>query len=334
VFQGTSGILFHNNGDGTFTDITKAAGLDKIGKGLGVIFVDVDLDGKPDLYVANDTVMNFLFRNLGHNKFEDISLLSGAGLDREGRAQAGMGVDAGDLDGDGLPDIVVTNFDFELNSHYHNLGAGLFEEISTASGFGPPSLNFLAFGVNLLDVDNDGALDAYIANGHIGEHPTRGGVTYAERDFLMWNDGRGHFREQGCGPAFGRRFVGRGGAVADFDEDGDLDVAISNSGGPLQLLRNDGGHGGWIGVTLRGGTSNRQGIGARVTLETEKGTRVREVRTGSSYLSSSDPRVHFGLGDAASIKRLEIRWPSGIVQEVKGLKPGRYYVVEEPDRPR
>ncbi|HXM75731.1 MAG TPA: CRTAC1 family protein, partial [Thermoanaerobaculia bacterium] len=170
----------------------------------------------------------------------------------------------------------------------------------------------------------------FIANGHVLEVPKMQGVTYAERPFLMWNDGKGKFTERGCGEPFRRPLVGRGSAVADYDNDGNIDIAVSNSGGPLELMRNGGRRGGWVGLALRGRKSNRQGIGARVTLETEKGRQVREVKAGDSYLSSSDPRVHFGLGTATSIHRVVIRWPSGIVQEVRDVKRGQYQTIEEP----
>ena len=201
--------------------------------------------------------------------------------------------------------------------------------MSARSGFGGPSFDFSGFGLNLLDVTNAGRLDAFIANGHVLEKPLRDGTTYAERPFLMWNDGKGKFHERGCGEPFRRELVGRGSAVADYDNDGHMDIAVSNSGGPLQLLRSVGRHGNWIGFALRGKTSNRQGIGARLTLETDAGRQVREVKAGESYLSSSDPRVHFGLGSATP-RLLTIRWPSGIVQELRDLRPGRYQVVEEP----
>jgi hypothetical protein len=334
VYPPISGILFHNNGNGTFTDITKSAGVDVPGKELGVSFFDYDLDGKPDLFISNDTVVNFLFHNLGNNKFEDVSLESGTGFSLEGKPQGGMGVDVGDLDGDGKPDLVVTYFDFEMNGYYRNLGGGLFEDLTVSSGFGPPSFNFLAFGINLLDLDNSGVLDAFIANGHVQNPTKREHVTYAERDFLMWNDGKGRFHERGCGPAFDKEYVGRGSAVADYDNDGDPDIAVSNSGGPLELLRNDGGHGNWFGVQLIGTRSNRQGIGARLVAETASGRSLtRWVAAGNSYLSSSDPRVLFGLGSETSVKKLTIYWPSGTRQTVENPSLSKYTRITEPKTP-
>jgi hypothetical protein len=331
MYDGTVSVLFHNNGDGTFTDITRAAGLGSaVGKALGVLFVDVDLDGRPDIYVANDQVMNFLFHNRDGLHFDDISVSSGTGFGAEGNPQGGMGVDAGDLDGDGLPDIVVANFESEPNQFYRNLGKGVFEDLSASSGFGPPTLNYVKFGLNLLDIDNDGDLDAYVANGHIYERPKRQSAGAAERALLLWNDGTGHFRERGCGPAFDAPFVGRGSAVADYDNDGDPDIAVATSGGTLQLLRNDGTHGGWLGVTLVGKKSNRQGIGARLVAELPSGRKiVRFVEAGSSYLSSSDPRVLFGLGAETAVKRLTVYWPSGLVQAVENPPVGRYVKIEE-----
>ncbi len=334
LYPPVGNLLYRNNGDGTFTDVTASSGVGAaLGKGLGVVVADFDDDRRPDIYVANDTTMNFVFHNLGGMRFEDVSLYSGAGVNAAGRAFGGMGVDAGDLDGDGRLDVAVANFEAEPNSFFHNLGSMVFEDASGVSGFGPPAFNFSGFGLNFFDAANAGRLDVFIANGHVLEVPRMQGVTYAERPFLMWNDGKGKFTERGCGEPFRRPLVGRGSAVADYDNDGDLDIAVSNSGGPLELLRNDGKHGGWIGIVLRGKTSNRQGIGARVTLKTAAGEQVREAKAGGSYLSSSDPRIHFGIGTATSVERVAILWPSGISQEVRDVKPGRYQTIEEPARP-
>jgi enediyne biosynthesis protein E4 len=331
AYPGTGLLLFKNEGGGRFRDITRSSGLGEVvGRGLGAVFVDVDLDGKPDLYVANDETVNYLFHNLGGGRFEDLSVVSGAGFDPLGNPQGGMGTDAGDLDGDGLPDLVVANYENETNEYYRNLGSAVFEDLSVPSGFGPPAVNFVGFGLNLFDADNDGDLDAFIANGHVLEKPRRQGTTYAERAFLMWNDGKGRFVERACGPGFEKEYVGRGSAVADYDNDGDLDVAVSNSGGPLELLRNDGGKGRWTGVQLVGRKSNRQGIGARLVAELPSGRRLtRFAIAGNSYLSSSDPRILFGLGSEETIRRLTIYWPSGTVQAVESLASGKYHRIEE-----
>jgi hypothetical protein len=337
MYDGTLSVLYRNNGDGTFTDITNSAGLGKaLGKVLGAVFVDVDLDGRPDLYVANDELMNFLFHNLGKGRFEDASVSSGTGFGMEGAPQGGMGVDAGDLDGDGLPDIVVANFEAETNEYYRNLGSGVFEDLSVASGLGLPTVNYVKFGLNFLDAGDDGNLDVFVASGHTDERPRRQGITRAQPLQLFWNDGHGRFRERPCGPAFATPVVGRGSAVADYDNDGDPDIAVSTSGGPLLLLRNDGTHGHWVGVELVGKKSNRQGIGARLVAETPSGRRLtRFVEAGSSYLSSSDPRILFGLAGETSVKKLTIYWPSGIVQVVDDLPSGKYVKIEEsiPRRP-
>ncbi len=338
MYDGTLSVLYRNNGDGTFRNVTRSAGLGHaIGKALGAVFVDVDHDGKPDLYVANDEMMNFLFRNLGGGRFEDISISSGTGFGLEGNPQGGMGVDAGDLDGDGLPDLGVANFENETNEYYGNLGSGVFEDRSVSSGFGPPTARYVKFGLNFLDVDGDGHLDVFVTDGHIYDRPRGADVRAEQPLMLLWNDGTGRFRNRECGLEVNGEYVGRGSAVADYDNDGDPDVAVSNSGGPIQLLRNDGTHGNWLGVELVGTKSNRQGIGARLVAETPGGKRLtRFVQAGSSYLSSSDPRVLFGLGGEKSVRTLTIDWPSGAVQTLSDLPAGKYVRVEEasPSAPR
>ena len=331
-YPGTTNLLYLNAGDGTFHDRTGEAELaGAIGKALGAVFVDVDLDGRQDLYVANDALLNFLFRNLGGGRFEDLSVLSGTGFDPKGNPQGSMGVDAGDVDGDGLPDLATTNFEGETNELYRNLGSGLFEDVTGRSGFARPLPQEVGFGLNFLDLEGDGDLDVFIANGHVDDKPQRQGVSYAQRDLLLWNQGDGRFVERPCGRVFDTAYVGRGSGVADYDGDGDSDIAVSNSGGPLQLLRNDGPRGRWIGVRLVGRSANRHGIGARLIVETSTGRRLtRVVLAGSSYLSTSEPSALFGLASDEEVERLTISWPSGGVQVLAGLPTGRYVRVTAP----
>ncbi len=333
-YPGTTGFLLRNAGDGTFRDMTREAGLaEGVGTALGAIFVDIDLDGRLDLYVANDLLLNFLFRNLGDGRFEDISVLSGTGFDPKGNPQGSMGVDAGDLDGDGLPDLATSNFEGETNEFYRNLGSGLFEDLTLSSGFARPLPQEVGFGLNFLDLEADGDLDVFIANGHVDDKPRRQGVSYAQRDLLLWNLGGGRFVERPCGSAFEGAYVGRGSAVADYDNDGDPDIAVSNSGGPLLLLRNDGSRGSWLAVQLVGRTSNRQGIGARLVAETPAGrTLTRVVHAGSSYLSTSEPRVLFGLGSEERVERLTIFWSPGTVQRLENLPAGQNVRIEQASR--
>lgn len=328
LYPPSTPLLFHNEGGGRFTDMSAAAGNVK-GKGLGVVVADFDGDGRPDVYIACDTTMNILLHNAGGNRFEDVSLLSGAGVNANGRPQGGMGVDAGDLDGDGRIDIGVANFEAEINSAFINSGDGVFEDRSAATGFGGPSFAYSGFGLNFLDAGNRGALDAFVANGHVLDVPKLSPGMRAERPFLMGNDGRGRFREEGCGAPFRRTYVARGSAVADYDDDGFPDIAMLPSGGALVLLHNGGNGNAWTGVRLIGTRSNREGIGARLTLVTDRGRLVREVKAGGGYLSTGDPRVIFGLGAGARIDRLEILWPSGIRQVVKELPIRRYVNVRE-----
>jgi hypothetical protein len=274
--------------------------------------------------------MSFLFRNLGGGKFEDISVISGTGFDLRGNPLGSMGVDAGDLDGDGLPDLAVANFEGEPNGYFHNLGSGLFEDLSVSSGFARAVPRDVGFGLNFLDLEGDGDLDVFVANGHVDDKPRRQGTTYAQRNSLLWNQGGGRFSERLCGSAFERSYVGRGSAVADYDNDGDPDIAVSNSGGPLILLRNEGGSSGWLGVRLVGRKSNRQGIGARLVAETAAGRKLtRFVQAGSSYYSTSDPRVLFGFGSDQAVKKLTVFWPSGTVQTLQNLPSGKYVTIEE-----
>lgn len=317
LYLGGEDRFYRNRGDGTFEDATATSGIAPAdGKGLGVMFSDFDDDGYPDVYVANDSTTNFMFHNRGDGTFEDVSLLSGTAVSREGLPQAGMGVAIGDLDGDLDADLAVTNLDTETNALYINQGSMMFEESSAQAGFGLPSFNVLGFGIVLADLDLDGDLDSYIVNGNVRQNPSREGVTYAMPDLLLLGDGSGDFVEATCGKAADAVYVGRGLAAADFDDDGDADLAISNSGGPLQLLRNDLPARPWLGVDLRGTGANTGAVGARVVLRTRDGAQVRWRTAGDSYVSSSDPRLLFGIATGDMPVELEVTWPGGTTSKV------------------
>jgi len=330
MFSGAPDALLRNRSGAGFEDVTRAAGLAEArGRGMGVVCVDLDADERPDVYVANDLDGNFLFRNAGDGRFEDISLVSGAAVSREGKPQAGMGVVAADFVGDGRPHLAVTNFDVEMNALYRNLGSGLFEDESAVSGFGPPSFNLLGFGIVAADFNRDGHLDAFVANGHIFERPFRENVDYAQPDLLLLGVGRGRFVAAACGTAIAARLVGRGLAGGDFDNDGALDLAVANNGGPLQLLHTEGVTGDWLGVGLRGRGGNREAIGARVELTSADRRRSRWVLAGDSYQSSSERRLLFALPEPGPAS-LEIAWPSGKRQRIVAPATNRYLTVAEP----
>ena len=328
LFRGQNDRYLRNLGAGTFEDATVWAGLDGArGRGLGVVFVDLDGDTVPDLYVANDLTLNFVYRNRGNGSFEDLSLPSGAAVNREGRPQAGMGVAVGDFDHDGDADLAVTNFDVETNTLYRNDGELLFEDVSAASGFGQPSFNLLGFGLAAADFDGDGHLDIYVANGHIFEQPKRDNVTYRQPDLLLSGDGQGGFVDLSCDWLNQRWQVGRGAAAADFDNDGDIDLAVSNSDAEPSLMRNEVSGGAWLGVELVGRPPNTEAVGALVVLETEGGVQTRWVHAGRSYQSSADRRLLFGLVGGA--RHLDIRWPTGSRQRIVSPAVGRYLRVVE-----
>jgi predicted nucleotidyltransferase len=328
-----SGALFRNAGNGRFLDVTDAAGVAHPGHfGFGVLFSDVDDDGWPDIYVANDSVPNLLFRNRRNGTFVEEGLLRGVAVSRDGREQAGMGVDAGDYDGDGRLDLVVTNFAEDYTTIYHNQGGGVFADRSFEAGVAAASRPYLGWGVGFVDIDNDSRLDLFVSNGHVYPDVEKTGTsTYRQPRLLFWNQGKGRFSKvtssAGGGLALARS--SRGSAFGDYDNDGDIDVLISNIDDLPTLLRNDTIGGRWITMRLVGVKSNRDGIGAKVTVVAGGRRQVAEVRAGGSYVSHNDTRLHFGLGDENAVDEIEIRWPSGLVERANRLGPNRFYEARE-----
>jgi hypothetical protein len=335
VYNGVSDTLFRNNGDGTFSDVSRESGIyTTAGKGLGVVFADYDRDGWIDIYVANDSVPNFLFHNIGEGLFEEVALFSGVAMSRSGEPLAGMGTDMADVDGDGLADIFVTNLNTQTHNLYTNTGDGIFLDSTFESGAARATLPFVGFGAAFLDFDNDSDLDIAIANGDVIDNMDqfRDDVSYPQRNLLLENNGAGGLTDVGpeAGPGFELEKVSRALAHGDIDNDGDLDILIVNVGQTTDLLRNDSpGNGTSIMVRLIGRTGNRDAIGAELTLAWGGQSQVRHVKAGSSYLAQNDLRVHFGLGDAERAESLEIRWPGGDVERIEGVESGHIYTVGE-----
>ena len=336
---GSRDRLYHNNGDGTFADVAVRLGIDRSGHyGLGVVWGDYDNDGDQDIYVANDSNPSELYRNNGDGTFEEVGLLSGVALSENGFAQAGMGADFGDFDNDGRIDLVKTNFSDDTNNLYRNLDGEMFEEAGGAAGTAAAGRMTLGFGIRFFDFDNDGWKDIFVANGHVNpqmdDFPM--GTTYAQRNLLYRNIGGGRFEEVGAtlmkgGDGFARIVVSRGAATADIDNDGDLDLLVSNLGGRPALFRNGNTGGRSIFVTLIGKESNRNGIGARIEVTAGGSKQVADVRYSSSYLSSHDSRMHFGLGEANKVDSLIVRWPSGAVEELRDVGTGQIVTIAEGD---
>ncbi len=318
AYGGLPDLLYHNEGNGRFKEVSKASGIwDPNGKGLGVVWFDYDNDGDLDLYVANDATPNTLYRNEGNGRFTDMTLLAGVCCSEDGRPESGMGTDAGDADGDGWLDLFVTNLSNETNELYHNLkGSGTFSMDTYRAGLGEPSLLLTGWGAAFFDYDNDGDLDLVVTNGHPMDDIEQESdiITYAERPSLYENLGDGTYHEVGeqAGPYFRTQDVGRGLAVCDYDNDGDLDILFTPNNRRATLVRNDGGSaaGHWITLRLVGVRSNRDAIGARVVVSAGGRRQVAEVRSASSYLSQNDMRLHFGLGKAARADAIEVRWPT------------------------
>lgn len=332
-FPPVAGLLYRNNGDGTFTDISQRSGIAAHeGKALGVAIDDYDDDGHIDIFVANDSMRQFLFRNLGDGTFEEVALAAGAGFDEDGRAFAGMGTDFGDYDGDGRPDILVTTLSLERYALFRNDGPAGFTYATHESGVGRATAQSSGWGTRFIDYDNDGDRDIFVAQGHVLDtvSQARQGYAYEQPPLLLRNDA-GRFTDvsHAMGAPFATARAGRGAAVGDLDNDGDLDIVVANLDGPAVVLRNDVAAGRSLRVRLRGTKSNRDGLGAVVVVTDDTGRRQRAVcSTSSSYQSASEPVVHFGLGTSSAV-RVEVRWPSGVVQVVATPPPHGAIEIEE-----
>jgi hypothetical protein len=334
AYPGTTCWLFRNRGDGTFEDVTGKAGLhDTTSKSLGLTLIDYDLDGWPDVFIANDTQPNKLYHNNGHGGFSETAVAAGVAFSEDGVARAGMGADAADYDNSGLPSLVVTNFSQEMVGLYRNEGHGFFIDEAPHSTVGKSSRLTLGFGCFFFDLDLDGRLDLLVANGHIDETIRRvaSQISYAEPPHLFLNQGGGQFQDVTAlvGNSFAQPKVARGCAYGDYDNDGNLDVLITTNSGPAYLYRNEGGSNHSIRFRTLGVRSNRDGIGTNIRIWTPEGTRWMMVKSGSSYLSQSDRSVTFGLGQFRSADRALLEWPSGLRQELGKLEADRTYLVDE-----
>ncbi|HZQ53564.1 MAG TPA: CRTAC1 family protein [Bryobacteraceae bacterium] len=336
--QGEAPILYRNNGDGTFTDVSERSGVARSNNryGLGVLTADFDNDGWPDIYVANDTTPSVLFHNNHDGTFTDVALISGCAMDDNGKEQAGMGVSAGDYNADGWLDIFKTNFSNETPNLYRNIGGGRFTDETYAAGTAAHTL-WVGWGCGFFDPDNDGWLDLFYGNGHVYPELERANleIKFREPRVLFRNLGNGRFEDVSAlaGPAVTEPSLSRGMAFGDFNNDGSTDIVINNMNGYPSLLRCDrknSNH--WIAVRLIGVKSNRSGIGSRVKCTTGKHSQIDEVRSGGSYLSQNDLRLHFGLGSATQVDALEIAWPSGHVDLLKNVPADRISTVWEGGR--
>ena len=334
-YHGQPPTLYHNNGNGTFTDVSQSSGVGlKGGNGLGVVTFDYDNDGWQDIFIANDHMPNFLFHNNRDGTFREVGYAAGVAVSADGQFEAGMGTDAADLTNTGRMDLVVAHLDMQLARLYANLGDQTFEDATLRSKIGYATYHMSEFGLRFMDYDNDGARDLFMATGHVLDNIERyhADTRYAEPKLMFRNNGRGIFENVSdqLGPDFQLPRVSRGAAVADFDNDGDLDILVNNNGEAPQLLRNDGGNANhWLELFLIGTQSNRDGVGARVKLTTQDFVLYDQRKGGMSYQSAQDPRLHFGLGRNTRVESIEIIWPSGATTKLSGIKADQIIAVKE-----
>jgi len=334
-FNGQPPTLYHNNGDGTFADVSKSSGLGlKAGNGLGVVTFDYDNDGWQDIFIANDHMPNFLFHNNRNGTFTEIGYLAGVAVSADGQFEAGMGTDAADMTGSGRMDLIVTHLDMQLARFYQNLGNGSFDDATLRSKLSYATFHMSGFGTRFFDYDNDGHRDLFMANGHVLDNIQHyhSEVAYAEPKLMFHNNGRGVFENVSdqMGPDFLLPRVSRGAAIGDFDNDGHLDILVSNNGQVPQLLRNDGHNANhWLEILLIGTKSNRDGVGSRVKLSAGDLVLYDQRKGGMSYQSAQDPRLHFGLGQHTKVDSIEIVWPSGDVTKLRNINADQIIAIKE-----
>jgi enediyne biosynthesis protein E4 len=334
LFKPASVLLYHNDGNGKFTEIAQKAGIAKPGKGLGLAIADYDHDGWMDILLANDSIPEFLFHNKGNGMFEEVGLVSGVGLDGSGATFAGMGVDFADYNNDGWPDVVITDLANQKYALYANAGDGTFDYSTLITGLGAISLLHSGWGVRFVDYDNDGWKDLFLVQSHVMDtiEVNEPHLRYRESPLLLWNDKGKKFVDVSAqsGAVFQQKWAARGMATGDIDNDGKIDVIVTSNDGPAWVLHNDTAtRNHWITLKLVGVKSNKDGIGAQIKLTTPAGNQYATVTTAGSYQSSSDKRSHFGLGSASVVTQVEIRWPSGVVQVLKNIEADQTLAVTE-----
>ena len=334
-FIAQSDTLYRNNGDGTFTDVTKTAGIyNTTGKGLGVVWADYNNDGAADIYVANDSTENLFYRNNGDGTFEEVGFMVGVALSENGAPENGMGTTFGDWNNDGWFDLTVTNYAQQTNTLYHNDADGFFTDATTTTKTAQRTYPYLGWATAFIDYDNDGYQDLFVANGHLHENLAELGQegTYGQRNLLFRNNSNGTFTEisETLGPGMKLTDVSRGATFADYDLDGDIDIVVTNSNTAPRLLRNDGGNRkNWLQIRLTATNGSTDAIGARVKITTGKLTQTREVRSGDGYLSQQDITLHFGIGDSEQVDSIEVQWQTGAKQLIGSVPANQMLSLEE-----
>ncbi|MCY4404520.1 MAG: CRTAC1 family protein [Candidatus Poribacteria bacterium] len=334
-FKAQTDTLYRNNGDGTFTDVTKLAGIfNPTGKGLGVVWGDYNNDGHSDIYIANDSTENFFFTNMGDGTFSEVGFMIGVALNENGVAENGMGTAFGDWNNDGWLDLTVTNYADQTNTLYHNDGDGFFTDATSTTKTAKITYPYLGWATAFVDIDNDGFGDIFVANGHLQDNLTELGLqgTYEQQNLLLLNKKDGTFTDvsNSLGPGMILEDVSRGATFADYDLDGDIDILVTNSNTPPRLLRNDGGNrNNWLQIKLKATQTSSDAIGTRVMVTTGDLHQIREVQSGDGYLSQRELKLHFGIGDHDSVDKIKVRWVSGDIQIVEDVPANQILLLQE-----